>query len=520
MTSVPNQIRQICNLSYTKATLPIAVNKCKHILKDYARCMCGIMPQIMYLKSSDLSLTALTICKKNCGFCQININQLYEMIKNLPFHMIQKIIAFDDIKKKNDILFTLLENHLYSMSKSYIQDIIENIFQPKKPNQTIINYIVESDVLFILTNIICKNIERKKKVKQEPVFILFYEIVKYINSFNYDEDFNDDILSCDIWRIVKYIIEESLLDQIDNNVIVELITVHFVKFKQIIQFSFKKMIEKQITADNTPDLVVANENWKRARKSMFESMEKASLFIKEALLKYDQPICHKNKNMYAFILKLSVMEANAIMSKVTSNAMIRLMSYVSADSLSMREPFNVHANPVDIINTSICQGMNLKSTLRLYVGLSRKPYIIYDNENGQLGIDAGGLTRDFYSQYFLQFKPHMAEKDDYMTFDRDLKGVNSLQRMRFAGVITAYSILVENISPNIRFHPILSYFIINGSTIDIDDVLEFLVKYDIEYIKNIKKVGELTKEEYVIYLDMPGGVRIYPKEEIFTNTFI
>ena len=503
-------IRQICSISYTKATLPAAVHKCKTFLKGCDRCICSILPKIVHLKSNDLSFTALEIGRKNCGFCQIKINHLYEMVKTLPFHMIRQILLFDTIKNKNDVLFALLEDHLYSMSKSYIQDIIQHIFQPKKPNQTIIQYIVESDILFILTDIIHKNIERNKKIKQDAVFILFYEIVKYINSFTYDEEFTDDIMS-NIWHIFEYIIEESLLDQIDNNVIVELLVMHFGKFKQTIQNSFRKILVKNtVSEERLPE----SDNWLPNRALIFESIGKTQIFIKNALLEYNRPILNMNYQMYSFILQLPYEAAKTIMSKVTANAMMKLMSSL----LSFGEStFELYVNPHDMINTAICYNMNLRNTIQTYLSLKMKPYIVYNNENGQIGVDAGGLTRDFYTQYFLQLKTNvMVECDNYMTFDSTTLRT-SLQRIRFAGVITAYSVLVENISPNLRFHPILSYFIINGSTVDIYDLLDFLSKYDIEYIRNIQKLRELTHEEYVLYLDMQGEDGFIPKKQYLHN---
>jgi hypothetical protein len=98
-----------------------------------------------------------------------------------------------------------------------------------------------------------------------------------------------------------------------------------------------------------------------------------------------------------------------------------------------------------------------------------------------------------------------------------MKYANSLQRIRFAGIITAYAIFKENITPNLRFHPILSYFIINGSSVDIDDIIDFLLEYDIEFIKNMKKIKELGDKEYAAYLDMQGEEIFIPKHVYMKN---
>ena len=512
MTSIANQIRQISSIQYTKTTLSSAVNKCKTLLKDYTRCICGLIPKIINMKSNDLSYTALTICKKNCKFCQIRLDSLYDMIKCLPFHIIQNIIEFDSIRKKNDLLFSILRDHLYDMSKVYIQDIIEAIFQPKNPpDQTISEYIKEYDILHILIDIINKNIERTKKVKENAVFILFYEIIKCLNRYVIEDV---ECMISNIMMILDSIIAENLLDQVDLSIIGDLVITHFLPVRTSIQNSFKKTCIKKIISEE-PCIVDMNStaSWKHNRQAIFESIHITNRFIKSVLLKYDKPICHIDKHMYSFILaQLNTDEIDILMNKVSANTMIKLMS-VLANSLLTNDTFDVHTDPTDMINTSICQGMNLAGTIHEFILLYKTPYIIYENENGRVGIDAGGLTRDFYSQFFLQLKAHMVENDEYMTFGRNLNGVNSLQRMRFAGVITAYSVLKENISPNIRFHPIISYFIINGSIVEIEDIIDFLVKYDIEYVKNMRKVRELTREEYVIYLDMQGEDEFIPKKQ-------
>lgn len=432
------------------------------------------------------------------------------MVKSLPLHIIQRIIPLESIKSNNDILYNILDDHLYGMSKSYVQDIVEAIFTPKDPKMGLIEYIKKEFILYALTIIIKNNIERKKYLKKDAVFVLFYEVVKYINSFVLEPEFSVDIM-LNIWSILKHIIEESLLDQVERYAIADLMFMHFAPFRMSIQDSFKRVIIKR----DSPEFS-EQDTWQHNRKALFESIEITKTYIKNILLEYDRPIYHIDKNLYSFILQLTVEESRIIMDKVAPNAMIRVISTITMRPTSNLS-FDLRVDPLHMINSSICQNLNLAATIRNFVELDRKPYIIYDNENGQIGIDAGGLTRDFYSQYFLQLRGHMVEKDGYMTFAADLNGINSLQRARFAGVITAYAIFKENISPNIRFHPIISYFIVNGSTVEIRDILHFLEKYDIEYVRNMRKILDLDNDEYAAYLDMQGEDVIYPKKEYLKN---
>jgi hypothetical protein len=426
------------------------------------------------------------------------------MLKTLPFHMTQQIIPFDTIAKKNELIFSVLENHLYEMSQNYIQEAINALFTPKNSNQSIGEYILKWDILFRLTVIIHRNIKRAKKIKQDAVFILFYEIVKYINSFPKEAEYMKDIM-INIWNILDFIIEQNLLDNIDVLIIADLMFIHFTQFKTSLISSMRKLILKK---EN--ELTDELDSWRNERRATFGAIEMAQLFIKKIFLKYDRPICHINRDMYIFISNFSLEETEIIMRKVSVNAIISLISSLIKYSY---QTFDIHVDPLNMVNTAIVKGANLASTIFDFVSLKKKPYIIYENANGQLGIDAGGLTRDFYTQYLLQLQCEMDKKDNYMTFG-ELKVANSLQRMRFAGVVTAYAIFIENISPNIRFHPILSYFIIHGSLLqNCNDILDFLEKYDIEYVKNMKKIQILTKEEYIAYLDMQGEEEFIPKKK-------
>jgi hypothetical protein len=429
-------------------------------------------------------------------------------MKTLPFHIIQHVLPLERIKSKKKILYDILENHLYGMSKIYIQDIIEAIFTPNDIKMGVVEYIKNKNILYILTVIIRKNIERKIKVKQDAVFVLFYEVVKYVNSFISEPEFTNDIM-LNIWSILIHIIDQNILDQINIYIVADLMFMHFTPFRLCIQDGFKKKIIKR----DSPDVFDMN-NWRLNRKALFESIEKTKNYIKDILIKYDRPICHIDKNMYAFILQLSIDDSRLIMNKVSPNAIIDVMTSISIHP-STNYVFELVVDPMHMINTAISCNMNLSMTIRNFVEFHRKPYIIYENENGKIGIDAGGLTRDFYSQYLLQLRDHMIEKEGYMTFTTGLNGFNSIQRARFAGVITAYAIFRENISPSIRFHPIISYFIIMGSTIEIRDIICFLEKYDIEYVKNMGKILELDENEYIKYLDMQGeNINVSKKDHL------
>ena len=368
-------------------------------------------------------------------------------------------------------------------------------------------------------NIIIKHIKSNKRTKKDGIFILFYEIVKYVNiltttphNSEYVENFIIDVVK-DVTSILRTIVEYNLLDQLNINKVIDLMFSHFYMFRTAIYNGFKQLrIQKEI--ENPPVFENSDEEHIYNHANMFAALNSTNAYIKQSLIGYDKQIHYMDRELYSFITQFELNDISTILRKATMNCIMRLSS-IELTHRRVIEVFEIHVDPLHMINSTICKNMNLPKTMAQFTNLSRKPYFVYENENGKLGIDAGGLTRDFFSQYFLQLKDVMIPADDiYMTFGRELREVNSLARIRFAGVITAYSILKENISPNLRFHPIISYFIVNGSTIRIDDLLDVLEKYDIEYIRNVRKILDYSPQEFREYMDMMGedAAEITPKE--------
>jgi hypothetical protein len=501
------KVRSICAVKYNPATLPIAVKKCKDILTDYDRCLCHIIPTVLRMGSIELTTLVTTKGKKNCGFCQIKIDTLYDLIKHLPFYVIQGILTFSELMKIPNVAFSILEMHLYEMTTKFIRDTIEHLFSPATTTTT------DIQVIRRLTVIIHKNICHMNKAKKDGVFIIFYEIIRYLKTIKASPVWGgttaDELeeLTANIIHIMDAIVKNNLLDNVDKTLVTDLMFCNFKLFKQTISNAFHKRLKSNA-------IQTEQEEWAFERRIMFKSFELTNVYIARRLIEYDQQICHIDDAVFSFMVQqLSYDELVMVVKKINSACMILLIS----NCLYVYSPtryFDLHVDPMDILNSPICKGINLYSTIDQFVLYpNQKPYIIYENENGQMGIDAGGLTRDFYTQYFLQLKEWMVVKDDvYMGFRRageggrgGLGGVNSLARVRMAGVLTAYSMFREHISPNIRFHPLISYFVVYGSTIQIDHLLDYLAdEYDIEYAKNLRKILRYTPAEYSEYMNMQG----------------
>ena len=508
------KIREICAIKYNSAALPLAIQKCKRIITDLEqqdqKCLCSIISPIFKLHSIELTTQIISLVKheNHCQFCQIKIDTLYDLLKPLPFYITQRTIPLKTLQKKPDILLSILENNLFEITPAYIQDIVETLFA----NITEKMQYRDEMILIHITNIIEKHIKSKKRVKKDVIFILFYKVVKYTNALlaNQQAQHSEDIrkftinIVTDLMIIIQLIIEYQLFDQLDIYKISDLLFSHFQSFRFAVIEGYKRLNHNAEYASNCEEPVIL-ENGKPAysRNSIFRALEQSRDYITGILVNYDRPITHMDSHMFSFILQLQYQDMSAVVSKVTSNCLMYLIS----DYLDLRskQTFDLHVDPLHMINSTICKNMNLSATMAQFIRLSKKPYVIYENDNGRLGIDAGGLTRDFFSQYFLQLKEVMVPADDiYMTFGSSLKSANSLARIRFAGVLTAYSMVREKISPNLRFHPIISYFMVNGSTIQIDNLLDYLKDFDMEYIRNLRKILDYSADEFRAYLEMQG----------------
>lgn len=504
-----HKIREICAIKYNSAALPSAIQKCKKILTDLDqqdhKCLCAVVTPIFNLHSIELATQILSLVKQDnhCKFCQIKIDTLYDLMKRFPFYITQRNIPLNTLEKKPDILLSILDNHLFELTPTYIQDIVETLFA----NITEKIQCRDQMILIHITNIIEKYVQSKKRVKKDAIFILFYEIVKYVNQLaQHSEEIREFTLDLinNVMVIIRLVIQNNLLDQLDIYKISDLVFSQFQSFRLAVIDGFK-ILNTTIECAQKGEAPILLENGfiSCTRTSIFRALDDTRNYIRGILVNYNRPIAHIDNHMFSFVLQLGYEDMSTIMRKVSANCIMHLISeYLETNT---KRTFELYVNPLHMINSTICKNMNLSTTMEQFIQLSKKPYVIYENDNGRLGIDAGGLTRDFFSQYFLQLKDVMVPADDiYMTFGSELKKANSLARIRFAGVLTAYSMLREKMSPNLRFHPIISYFMVNGSTIQINHLLDYLAKFDIEYIRNLRKILDYSVDEFRAYLEMQG----------------
>lgn len=171
-----------------------------------------------------------------------------------------------------------------------------------------------------------------------------------------------------------------------------------------------------------------------------------------------------------------------------------------------------HVDPNDL------QVWNNKISVIYYDFLSQK---IKD------GIDASGLTKDFYSHFHTFLKSQMVEKDGYLIIPRNCNHADRFWTCM--GILFARSILNQNISPQFPMHPILIYFLSSfHEEFRWKHFFEILSPFEIEFLKNTQKIVKMSMQEYTEFLSLmdeePISKKMYlqkiMKEHYFyPNTF-
>lgn len=140
-------------------------------------------------------------------------------------------------------------------------------------------------------------------------------------------------------------------------------------------------------------------------------------------------------------------------------------------------------------------------------------HIIYRTELGDVGSDAGGLTKDFYSIVSNEAKKYFIEVDGFLLPNPEKANIKIIRLM---GELLARSIFFENITPSLNLHPIVAYFFVHGgNNLNFNNLGNFLKHYDIEYINNLLKILDLSDKDYADFLIMQGEDFIAKPKFIF-----
>lgn len=125
-----------------------------------------------------------------------------------------------------------------------------------------------------------------------------------------------------------------------------------------------------------------------------------------------------------------------------------------------------------------------------------------------IGIDASGLTKDFYTLVEQIMKKYFGELDNYYVPSNNHVDLKLYPNIWYNyGILCARSIFFENISPNIKIHPIICWQIIREIPNTLDELklfFDILSIYDIEYLLNLKKIIDMSKDAYSEFLNIQG----------------
>lgn len=132
---------------------------------------------------------------------------------------------------------------------------------------------------------------------------------------------------------------------------------------------------------------------------------------------------------------------------------------------------------------------------------------IFMNYVGEVGYDASGLKKDFFTNCSIEFMELLEECDGYLTIPKKIN--LSEMEIKFISLMLARSIFVENISLQIKIHPLLTYLMITGGySIKFEHFCNFISHFEIEFINNIFKLVALSEDDYVMFIDLQDNDRI------------
>jgi hypothetical protein len=196
-------------------------------------------------------------------------------------------------------------------------------------------------------------------------------------------------------------------------------------------------------------------------------------------------------NFYDIYYRFSSKSAEIIVSK-----MINVFSYISYCANKMSNAtVNLVVKSSEIINSIVdLNGFEIYEDL---CGQTK----IFVNYLGEVGYDASGLKKDFFSNCAIEFSNLLEECDGYLTIPKTFS-INEMQ-IKYISLMLARSIFVENISPQIRLHPLLTYLLIcGGNNIEFAKFHKYMSHFEIDFFDNIFKLLNLSNNDYQMFLGL------------------
>jgi hypothetical protein len=394
-------------------------------------------------------------CKKLCNFCKLHKSDvLYTILKKLPYSQIREFIDLDTILQ-NPLILEDIAN--FKSDNVSFEDLLIILEQKELKNiaSGVVNKIC-STVKKILINQKSSNEYDDKDIPEKTSAILLLE--KLVN--------NEALLFKQYDIIMNFV-----LDMLEANLIHKLsdIGIHLADFSMLLQLSFCRLEKK-----NTDVELLC-----------IEKIARDSTFFRITI------------DYFPHLLKLPYYLFDLICKKLDN--IIELMIHTNV--------INTHKIKVSVNPTNIIKSLKLDESIletEIFIDKLTEPkgtYIEYMTDEGTVGIDMSGLTKDFYSLISTEIHKYLEDVDGYMMpMSSDTIHVHTWE---FFGIIVARSIFMENLSPMINMHPVICYLMLTGTkTINIKNFFENLEPFDIDYLNNTKKVLMMNDIKYREFMNL------------------
>lgn len=422
---------------------------------------------------------------------QICVNHLESVKCVCVCNYVKMSVKIDDIlevallKCKNVCNFCQFHNKkkLFDVSKSLKYQKLKEIFGIDYflGNKEIIQFVVDHNSVIPF-----KDLEILLKSNSDIIVnkILMETILKSFVISGYNQD-------TDAFRIIKLIVTNDK---------------HFEKHTQILtNFVLRAIKDKNMTMFKEPNLnnIICSD----FIVDYILECNEVDIFIEIMSMCKAINISHKH------IKKLTVYEYDVIknMIKKMVNG-VEVVSYFNKDENFHIGSVTLKVNPINFLDSILT--LNDELTIKL-LSTRYRTHIKYMNEQGDLGYDAGGLTKEFYEILSSEIKKITKEVDGFLMFNDENISPNKL---RLIGTFLCRSIYIENISPSINFHPIIGFFLMNGGNgLNLFKMIEYLQFFDIDYVRNLFKIHHMSDEEYNDFLYMQCEDPIEKTQYIITK---
>lgn len=426
--------------------------------KENAKCLCNYL-NCSAIVSEDLLFFVALKCKSVCGFCFFkNKSVVYKIIQNLKYHQIKQIIDLPTIIKTKEIIDSILKNNMNEMSLDDLMQIIS----------------------------LKEGIRLDKGV-----------VKKLLGAINYEEM---DITSGSFKIINKLITQEQFIE--DNNKLLTTFLIELMTKKKMHIFEKRKLVPF-FRSDYLLEHALTTSNYD---------------CVKEIIKNSD--LVHIGAKHYYTILWLYYDNFEELCTKLTN--LTELIAYQYKNYL-VTGSFDMPVNPSKIIETLGKIGTEDENEYFMENLVSKKrPYVKYRCDAGEVGVDMGGVSRDFYTQFFIETKQYFEENDGHFIPERPGPETKLTEGVwRIIGIICCRSIFCENISPSINFHPILCYLLLNGGyNMNFDNMSLSLKYFSLEYIENLMKLLEMKEDDYKDFMELQGEKEVIPQKKYIMKILV